>query len=401
MPTDRRTVLSLRAIVVYCGLLMTVGAFSIDSTLPAFPFMASDFATTWDRVQMTVTVFILFAAGGQLAVGAFADRYGRKPVILAGLGVYCAGAILSVSATSIEAMLAGRALQGLGSATGWVLARAILRDLHAGDELARAMAFASAVFAFGPIVAPLTGAALMLAFPWQVIFLLMLAFAAALLAVCLLRLPETLAAIQADALSGRKIAANAAAMLANPQSRFFLVLAGVTHCMMLLIIVGLPRVYEASFGISGPAFAAFFAAHGVGIIAGQAINRRLIARRGTFAAMRIGAAVLLAVSAAMLLLAAGDLLDAWRMSALFVLFATSFLMVYSNAAALALDPHGQIAGFASSFFGFFSQILSGAGAVLAAPHIGGSAFRFALALAMLSGVVVLALQLRAARMRGA
>lgn len=389
--------MSLRAIVIYCGLLMTVGAFSIDSTLPAFPHMARDFSTSWDRVQLTVSVFMLVAAGGQLVVGAFADRFGRRPVILAGLGIYCLGALLSAAAGSIEVMLAGRAMQGLGAAVGWVLARAILRDLHSGGELARAMAFASAVFAFGPIVAPLTGAALMLAFPWQVIFAMMLAFALLLLATCLFALPETLARVQADALSPRRLAANAVAMVADPQSRFFLLVAGAAHAMMLLVIVGLPRVYEESFGVSGPVFAAFFAVHGIDIVIGQVANHRLIARWGTLAAMRIGATVLFAVAAGMVLLAAQGWLDAWRMSALFIVFATSFLIVYSNTAALALDPHGRIAGFASSFFGFFSQIVSGSVAVLAAPAIGGSALRFAVAIGMLSGGVLLALQLRASR----
>jgi DHA1 family bicyclomycin/chloramphenicol resistance-like MFS transporter len=387
-PQDFVVELSPRAIVIFCGLLMTVGAFSIDSTLPTFPFIVADFATDWDNAQRTVSVFMLTAGLSQLVVGTLSDRFGRRIVIQGGLLVYLAGAAMAAAAPSIELLLIGRALQGVGAGTGWVLARAILRDLFAGKELARNMALSTAVFAFGPIVAPLVSAGLILLFPWRSVFVWMIVFAAVLLAVSMSRLPETLARRDLASLRPAALAANARALFANRQSRHFLLLAGVSHTMMFLIIVGLPRVYEFNFGISGPLFAAYFAAHGFGIVIGQIANRRLIHRYETLFATRLAAGVLLAVALCVVAVGASGFANAINVTALFVGFATCYLIVYANAAALTLDPHGDIAGFASSFFGFFSQTVAAIGVTILAPLVGGDLIGFGAALSVLAAVVL-------------
>jgi len=390
-PQDFIAELTARAIVIFCGLLMTVGAFSIDSTLPTFPFIVADFSTGWDNAESTVSIFMLTAGLSQLVVGTVSDRYGRRIVIQIGLAVYLAGAVIAVLAPSIELLLVGRALQGVGAGTGWVLARAILRDLFAGKELARNMALSTAVFAFGPIVAPLVSAGLILLFPWRSVFVWMIVFAAFLLAVSLWRLPETLARRDEASLRPAALAANMRSLLGNRQSRHFLLMAGIANTMVFLIIVGLPRVYEFNFGISGPLFAVYFAVHGVGIVIGQIANRRLIHRFETLFATRLAAGVLLAVSLAIVAVAAAGVANAVNVTALFVGFATCYLIVYANAAALTLDPHGDIAGFASSFFGFFSQTIAAIGVALLAPLVGGDLVGFGAALSMLATIVLASL----------
>jgi DHA1 family bicyclomycin/chloramphenicol resistance-like MFS transporter len=334
----------------------------------------------------------MFSAGiGQLAAGTLSDRFGRRRVIQSGLAVYLAGAVLATLAPNIEVLLAARVLQGIGGGFSMVIARAILRDLFSRAELARNMAFSSAVFAFGPIVAPLVGAGLMLVFPWRSIFVLMILFVFGLIIVAVFRLPETLARPDRDSLRPGTWIANIGAILADRQSRFFLLLSGVSHTMMVLIIVGVARVYEKEFGIAGPAFAIFFAVHGIGIVAGQIANRRLIAATGVVATSRIAAAVLLAATMAILALALAGIAGPVVVSFMFVAFATSYLIVYSNAAAMTLDPHGSIAGFTSSFFGFFSQSAAGAMVVLLAPLVAGDLIRFGAVLSLLATVVLLSL----------
>ena len=390
-PPDIVVELSPRAIVFFCGLLMTVGAFSINSTLPTFPYIVADFATGWDNAQRTVSIFMLTAGLSQLVVGTVSDRYGRRIVIQTGLAIYLVGAAIAAISPNIEMLLLGRALQGVGAGTGWVLARAILRDLFAGKELARNMALSTAVFAFGPIVAPLVSAGLILLFPWRSVFVWMIVFAVFLLVVSLTRLPETLARNDLASLRPAKLAANMRALFANRQSRHFLLLAGVAHTMMFLIIVGLPRVYEHNFGIAGPLFAAYFAVHGVGIVVGQIANRRLISRFETLFATRLAAGVLLAVALCVVAVATAGLANAINVTALFVAFATCYLIVYANAAALTLDPHGDIAGFASSFFGFFSQTIAAIAVTLIASVVGGDLIRFGVVLSLLATIVLLSL----------
>ena len=125
---------------------------------------------------------------------------------------------------------------------------------------------------------------------------------------------------------------------------------------MLLILSTVPRLYERAFGLTGMAFAAFFAFHGIGIVIGQFANRRLIQTVGVVNAMIVGNVVLIASSALILAISVAGMIDAYIITALFVLFATSYLVLYSNAAAMVLDPHGDIAGFAAAFYGFTSQI---------------------------------------------
>ncbi len=344
-----------RSIVIYCGLLMSAGAFSIDITLPSFPEIEADLATNSTLVQWTITAFLITAGLGQLVWGGIADKYGRKPALAAGLSIYLAGCLLAALAPSIEILLGGRALQGFGGAAAMVCSRAIIRDLFSGDELARSLALATAIFAAGPIIAPLAGGLIAEFSGWRMIFALLSIYAGVLL-VILWRLPETNMAKTPDATKLATILRRSKRLISHPQSRHFLVFAAIVNSSIILILASLPVIYDVHFGISGLLFAVFFAAHGLGIIIGQIANRRLIRNYGPVPAMILGGIVL--VVSAVLILIGGltETIGAYSMSLLFVLFATSYLIVYANSTAMVLDPHGDMAGFAASFFGFASQI---------------------------------------------
>ena len=167
-------------------------AFSIDVLLPAFSLIADDLDTSLTKVQLMIPFFLAALGVGQLISGSLFDRYGRRSIVIYGLSVYLAGVVVIVLATNIEMVLAGRILQGLGASACTVVARAVIRDLYEGKELARNMALATAVFAFGPIVAPLAGATLLVFFEWRVLMIVMLIFSSTLLLICIFILPETI-----------------------------------------------------------------------------------------------------------------------------------------------------------------------------------------------------------------
>ncbi len=349
--------MSPRLIVGYCGLLMSVSAISVDSTLPVFPAMVDDLAAPYERVQWSVTVFILSLGIGHLLWGSASDRFGRRPVLASGLSIFVVGNALAVVAPTIETLLAGRILQGVGGAAAVVSSRAIIRDLFSGRDLARNLAMATAVFAFGPIVAPLAGSAIAAVSGWRTVFGATAGFGVLLLA-ALFFLPETVPVRTVDAMRPAVMVRRTGQLFAHPQSRYFLLLSGLVMSAIILILSGAPRVYEASFGIAGTSFAVYFAIHGIGIIIGQMVNRRLIGSIGTERTMLRAGFVLVLASGLMLALTLGGLMTGWLVTALLVLFASSYLIVYSNAASLVLDPHGDIAGFAASFYGFLSQVVS-------------------------------------------
>jgi DHA1 family bicyclomycin/chloramphenicol resistance-like MFS transporter len=142
------------SLIAFCGLLLSVSAFSCDITLPAFWSMQGDLGAPIEWVQAVVPVFLIFQAIGQLAFGPVSDRYGRRPVILVGLVLYLAGAAIASLAQGIGVVHVGRAAQGFGSACGIAVGRAVLRDISHGPAL-QAMAMAM-IFAVGPISAPLS-----------------------------------------------------------------------------------------------------------------------------------------------------------------------------------------------------------------------------------------------------
>lgn len=349
-----------RQIIVYCGLLLSVGAFSIDITLPFFGPMASSLSAPPASLHATVTLYIFFLGIGQLAMGSLADRFGRRPVIAAGLGLYAAGALVALFSGSLAGVLAGRAMQGLGGAVGPVLGRAMVRDVSDPVELPRNMAVASGIFAVGPIFAPLIGVGLAAAGgSWRAVFVAMCLFALGLVAM-LARLPETLAARNPAALAPAILLDNARHVLRNRQSRFFMLLAALAMVAIVTIIAGLPRLYEANFGVAGALFAVLFGLHGVGIVVGQVLNHRLIGRIGTVASAIVASLIMSAACLAVALMSVTGTAGPYSVSAAMFVFAIGYLIVFSNATALTLEPHGAIAGFASSFFGFFAQVVSSA-----------------------------------------
>ncbi|QDY99368.2 multidrug effflux MFS transporter [Nitratireductor mangrovi] len=381
-----------RAIVVYCGLLMSISAFTVDITLPSFPAMAADLDAPFEQVQWTITLYMVGAGLGQLLWGSLSDRFGRRLVLGAGLGLFLVGCLSAAFSPSILALLASRLLQGAGAAAAIVCSRAILRDLHAGEELARSLALATAIFAVGPIFAPLIGAGMAAVAGWRFIFLALAIFAAGLL-LALLRLPETLSSRSMDAVRPKVFAARTLRLFRHPQSRHFLLLSAVIMSSMLLILAVAPRIYEHAFGLTGTGFALFFALHGMGIVIGQTINRRLIRRVGVVDAMIAGNAVLIISAGLMVTFALAGWMNAYLMTALLVLFATSYLIVYSNAAAMVLDPHGDIAGFTAAFYGFTSQIGASVAVSLLVIGIAASTVAFAAVLIAICGTCLAGLLL--------
>jgi DHA1 family bicyclomycin/chloramphenicol resistance-like MFS transporter len=368
-----------RAIVAFCGLLIAASAISNDSTLPVLPQIVADLDAGYASVQMTITIYILTAGLGQIVWGPLSDGWGRRPVLAAGLGIYLLGCLVAALAPDVAVLLGGRVLQGLGGAAALVVGRTILRDLFSGQALARHMATASAVFAAGPIIAPFLGGSFAYLAGWRGVYGVLAVLAGAALLV-LLRLPETLPARVAAPLSLPLMWTRFRRIAANRQSAHFLMVGTVVMATMITIIAAAPRLYDELFGLTGMAFTFYFAVHGVGIVIGQIANRRLIATIGTVRATQVGAAVL--VLAASLLLATGlaGVASALSTTALLILYATSFMVVFSNSAALVLDPHGDIAGFAASIYGLVTQVGAGSVATALVWVVGGSFTGFAGAL---------------------
>nr|MBP8029324.1 MFS transporter [Giesbergeria sp.] len=139
------------------GLLSAIGPFAIDMYLPALPAIGTNLGASVGAVQWSLTAFFLSLGAGQLLYGPVSDMLGRKVPLYFGLGIFTIASIGCALASNIETLVALRFLQGFGAAAGMAIPRAVVRDLHTGNEAARLMSLLMLVFSVSPILAPLVG----------------------------------------------------------------------------------------------------------------------------------------------------------------------------------------------------------------------------------------------------
>ena len=163
---------SQRHVVAYLATMAALMAFGVDVSLPALDDLRDhfDLAADDNAVSQVVSVYLLGMSVGQIIYGPLADRFGRAPVLRAGLGLYALGALLCTVAPSLGALLAARALWGFGAASASVLRTTIARDLYSGDQMARVISVVMGFFLLGPIVAPLFGSAVLAVASWRWVF---------------------------------------------------------------------------------------------------------------------------------------------------------------------------------------------------------------------------------------
>ncbi|MGL4239357.1 MFS transporter, partial [Tabrizicola sp.] len=153
--------LSLTMYSVVLGLVAAVGPFAIDMYLPAMPAIEADLDTTMQAVQWTIVAYFIAFGLAQLIYGPWADQAGRKPPLYTGLGLFITGTVVCAVAPSIGWLIFGRVLQGLGGAANMVVLRAVIRDLATGHSATRMMSTIMIVIAVSPLLAPLSGSALL------------------------------------------------------------------------------------------------------------------------------------------------------------------------------------------------------------------------------------------------
>ena len=173
--------------------IMALNPIAMDMMLPALPNIASAFhITAANRPQMVLSIFLLGFGVGQFMMGPLSDRFGRRPLLLGGMALYCVASLLAIAAPSFETLLLARALQGLGTSATRVIATAIVRDCYAGRRMASVVSLAMMVFIAVPVVAPSFGQAVLLLTNWRGIFIVLMLYGVVAFVWSALRMPETL-----------------------------------------------------------------------------------------------------------------------------------------------------------------------------------------------------------------
>jgi len=335
---------------VLLGVLFALTALGTDAWLPALPVAAQDLGAPVAGMQLTVTTYFLGLAAGQLVWGPVSDRYGRKPVLLAGLAIALFASAVCAAADSAAALVLARLAQGFGMSAGPVMARTIVRDLHGQEQAARLLARMTIVFSVIPIAAPLAGGLMLVLGGWRAVFWLLGGVAALLLAAVSLRLAETVPAERASA-HPAQIARSFASIAAEPR---FLAPFGAMLCAQVGIFAFVSNsafTLVNGLGVAPGAFAVLFAVVMVGQIAGAWLSSRLVMRAGMARLLRAGTFLAFVSGLAAALLAwAGASHPAWVVLP-FMGFLFASALIIPNATSLALQPFARTAGSASSVMG--------------------------------------------------
>src|SRR5688500_2411109 len=217
-PHDKRTI-GRRELVVMVALLMSLNALAIDGMLPALDEMARELgAQDGNRRQLVVGLFLLANGVGCLVPGSFADRFGRRPLLLLSLASYAVFSLLIALVEDFDVLLVLRVIQGVLTAGLMVVPNAIIRDQYEGDRMARLMSLVSAVFITVPVIAPSLGQAVLLFAGWRWIFVLLAGLAVLAAIWVWLRLPETLDPANRQRIELGSIATNMRVALINRAS---------------------------------------------------------------------------------------------------------------------------------------------------------------------------------------
>lgn len=353
-------------LLVVVGALMTVSALATDAMLPAFPAMAVHFGVSATTIQSVVSVFMLGYALPHLLVGSLADRFGRRPVLLVGLGVYLLGGLISWAAPSLGVLLLGRFVQGLGASAGPIMARAVLRDLYQGRELGRMLSYAMIFFSAAPLLAPAVGTLLLSVAEWRAIFLFLVVVAVALAVLVAFVLPETVVERDPAALRLAGLWRNARLIFSDPRSGWTVLVMALAYAGLMAYLLSAPALYIGHFGLSEAGFALVFAGVASTTFVAQPLNVMLLRR---FAPSRILAFAVPAFLAVSVVLIAQVALGVATLAGFVVnlmAFFTTFSLTLANGTTVALDPHQRRAGMASGLMGFAQLSLgTGLGSVVA------------------------------------
>jgi DHA1 family bicyclomycin/chloramphenicol resistance-like MFS transporter len=354
------------------GLLSCIGPFAIDMYLPAMPAIGADLGASVPAMQGTITAYFIAFGLAQLVYGPWADQAGRKLPIYAGVGIFLIGSILCTLAPSVEWLMAGRFVQGLGGAAVMVVPRAIIRDLYTGHQATRLMAAIMLVISVSPMLAPLAGSGVIAVADWRAIFGVLVLAAVVSLLMTRFLLAETLPAAARRPVEARVLWQGTKTLFGDRMFMALTFIGGFGMASFFVFIASAAFVYTEAFGLTPTGFSLAFAVNALGFFAASQMAAGLGQHYGARAVVAAATAGFALITAALLVMALGGLAGLWvTVGGLFLANACLGLVIPTTM-VMALDEHGAIAGLASSLGGTLQMLAGGAMIALTAPFFDGT-----------------------------
>lgn len=374
------TSIGQRELIVLIALLMSLNALCIDGMLPALDDIARELgAEAGNQRQLIVGVYLLANGLGCLLPGSFADRFGRKPVILVALAAYAAFSLIVATVDSFPLLLIARGFQGLLCAGLMVAPVAIVRDQFEGDKMARTMSSVSAVFITVPVIAPSLGQAVLLIAGWRWIFVGLACLAGLAALWTWIRLPETLHPENRQRIDVKAIVGNMGVALFNRASIGYVLGSALLMGAVFGYVNSAQQLIGEHFR-AGRFFPVVFGGTAAMMAVSNVVNSRIVERFGARRVSHTGVIVFIGVSAAQVWASIrhdGEL--AWFLP----LMATNLALLGflgANFSSIAMQPFARIAGAASSIQTFFRMFGAALVGIVIGQSYDGTARPFAFAL---------------------
>jgi DHA1 family bicyclomycin/chloramphenicol resistance-like MFS transporter len=339
--------------------LMSLVALSIDAILPALEQIGISIGTTVSTDnQLLITMIFLGLGFGQLIFGPLSDSFGRKPMVYFGFAVFVLASLICVSATSLEMMLFGRILQGVGLSAPRTISIAMVRDSFSGDYMAKIMSFIVVIFILVPVVAPAIGKLMLELYSWSFIFYSQLIFGFFVIIWLWKRQPETLTEANRTPFSLHLFWNGLKEFLKYKQAVAYTLISGFISGSFIVYLSASQHIFQEQYHLVDE-FPYIFA--GLAITVGLAtfLNGTFVLRFGMFKLVTIFLVVFSLIPILYIVLFYGTKNPS--VSILLIFFGLQFFAVgflFGNLRALAMQPIGHIAGIGAAINGFISTVMA-------------------------------------------
>lgn len=379
-PANEKKPLGQRELVVMLALLMSLQALAIDGMLPALDKIASELgAGEGNRRQLVVSVYLLAAGIGTLVPGALADRYGRRPVLLASIGGYSLLSLAIASVHDFTALLVLRGIQGLLASGLFVVPSAIVRDRYEGDQMARLFSLISAVFITVPVFAPSLGQGVLLFAGWRWIFIALAGLGGLAALWAHLRLPETLHPDWRQDIHAPTILHNMKVTLFHRGSVGYVLGTSLLIGSVFGYVNSAQQLIGEHFR-AGQWFPVVFGGTAATMVVSNLVNSRIVERFGARRVSHTGVLIFIAVSLVQVWAAYYRDADLLWFLPLMSLNLALLGFLGANFGSIAMQPFSHIAGAAASVQGFFRMFGAAVVGLIIGQAYDGTARPFALAL---------------------
>ncbi len=376
-------------VVAMLTLLLGIQPVTTDLYLPALPSLPHALGATVGAAQLTLSVLIICFGVAQLVCGPLADRFGRRPVLLAGLALYTVASVLAAMAPGIGWLIVWRGLQGAAMAAAVTCGRSIVRDLFEPHEGARVMSKALGGLGLIALLSPLIGGTIMQWLDWRFTLTAVAVFGAATLAFVAWRFEETVPKRNPDATRLAPLWQNWKQIVRHPTFLAYTLLLSGTYGGLFIILAASSFVYIDVLGMSRLGYGAVLATNSAAYILGTVLCRRLLARRGLRATVALGGALSLSggVLLAGLSLAGAHAWSAWTIIVPLWLYALGHGIHQPCGQAGAVGPFRDKAGTAASLSGFCMMLTAFVVGLWLGRSLNGTVFPLTLGVAAFSVVV--------------